>query len=310
MKHILLFVLFLIAAFCVAAGVMVPFAGSFGELFQWIGSADALTVVILWGLGFSAASFFFGMFTGDYSWVDRIWSVLPVAFVWYYAARGGFSLPLIITALLVTVWGTRLTWNFSIKGGYTGAEDYRWSILRGRITNPILWQLFNLLFIAFFQIGLFVLFTYPVMYIASFASAGMPSLFIPAAMLAAICITVETIADNQQRRFQTAKHGPKDTLPEQDREDAARGFLTRGLFGVSRHPNYFGELGFWWSVWLMALSFSGDLLGSGVFGPLALTALFIGSTVFTESLSSAKYPAYKEYQKTVSPIVPWFAKKG
>jgi steroid 5-alpha reductase family enzyme len=32
--------------------------------------------------------------------------------------------------------------------------------------------------------------------------------------------------------------------------------------------------------------------------------LFIGSTVFTESISAAKYPAYAEYQRTTSMLVP------
>ncbi|MDR1748631.1 MAG: DUF1295 domain-containing protein [Spirochaetaceae bacterium] len=306
MKQFLLFVIFLAAAFCTAVVLMILFAGGLGELLRWTGEADSLLVTAVLALGFSAAAFFFGIFTGDYSWVDRLWSTLPVAFVWYYAARGGFSLSLLITALLVTVWGCRLTWNFAMKGGYTGTEDYRWSILRGRITNPILWQLFSLLFISLFQIGLFVLFTYPVRYIASFPHEGMPYLFIPAAMLGAICIAIETIADNQQWRFQQAKHGPGDRAPARYREDIRRGFLTQGLFGVCRHPNYFGELGFWWSVWLMALSFGGGPMASGLFGPLALTVLFIGSTIFTESLSAAKYPAYREYRKKVSPIIPWF----
>lgn len=34
---------------------------------------------------------------------------------------------LLIMAVLVTVWGTRLTYNFARKGGYRfSAEDYRW----------------------------------------------------------------------------------------------------------------------------------------------------------------------------------------
>lgn len=28
-------------------------------------------------------------------------------------------------AVLVTLWGARLTYNFARKGGYTGMEDYR-----------------------------------------------------------------------------------------------------------------------------------------------------------------------------------------
>ena len=37
---------------------------------------------------------------------------------------------------------------------------------------------------------------------------------------------------------------------------------------------------------------------------LALSALFISSTFFTESISSPKYPAYKAYQKRVAMFWP------
>ena len=35
-----------------------------------------------------------------------------------------------------------------------------------------------------------------------------------------------------------------------------------------------------------------------------LTLLFIGSTIFTESITAAKYPAYVQYQRTTSMLVP------
>lgn len=37
---------------------------------------------------------------------------------------------------------------------------------------------------------------------------------------------------------------------------------------------------------------------------LALSALFISSTLFTESISNSKYPAYKAYQKRVAMFEP------
>jgi steroid 5-alpha reductase family enzyme len=37
-----------------------------------------------------------------------------------------------------------------------------------------------------------------------------------------------------------------------------------------------------------------------------LTLLFVGSTIFTESITKSKYPEYAGYQATTSMIVPWF----
>lgn len=41
-----------------------------------------------------------------------------------------------------------------------------------------------------------------------------------------------------------------------------------------------------------------------VVGTVILTSLFQGSTPLTEYLSSSKYPAYKQYQKTTSRLIP------
>lgn len=38
---------------------------------------------------------------------------------------------------------------------------------------------------------------------------------------------------------------------------------------------------------------------------LAYSAIFQGSTPFTESITSGKYPGYKAYQQRVSMSVPW-----
>jgi steroid 5-alpha reductase family enzyme len=86
-----------------------------------------------------------------------------------------------------------------------------------------------------------------------------------------------------------------------------RGFCNRGLFRLSRHPNYCGELGFWWSVWLAgALGSGGRVIDWSIAGALALSAVFIGSTQFTEEISASKYPGYRAYQASTSPILPWF----
>jgi steroid 5-alpha reductase family enzyme len=305
------FLLFIVLALCLSVIIMLPFAGGLSGFPAFIASANALLVIALWALGFSVCSYIFGIVTGDYSWVDRLWSTLPVAFVWYYAYRGGFSPALCAVAVLVTVWGIRLSLNFARKGGYSGTEDYRWIILRERIRNPFLWQLFSLLFISFYQIGLFVLFTYPVYSIAALTEGKASALFWVFAALGLAFICFETVADQQQWVFHAAKKAAaaKQNYPLAHLADVQRGFLSRGLFSLSRHPNYFGELGFWWSIWLMALSLIGDVILSGGFGPVMLTLLFIGSTIFTEGITSAKYPGYKDYQSRVSPIIPWFPRK-
>ena len=156
MKH---FIFFIITALLLSGVIILPFTGGVLHFVTFLTTANALLVVTLWAAGFAFTSFLFSIITKDYSWVDRSWSILPVAFVWYYAYRGSCTLPLCVVTALVTLWGARLTLNFARKGGYSGKEDYRWNILKVKIKNPFLWQLFNFLFISFFQVGMFVLFT-------------------------------------------------------------------------------------------------------------------------------------------------------
>lgn len=66
--------------------------------------------------------------TQNYSQVDKLWSVLPVLYAWILVS--GDDDRTFIMALLLTIWGGRLTYNFSRRCGYqwppwTGDEDYR-----------------------------------------------------------------------------------------------------------------------------------------------------------------------------------------
>jgi steroid 5-alpha reductase family enzyme len=305
------FLLFLAAATAVTFLVMmIPSGGPLG-LITFITLADPLLVVCFWTLGFALTSFAFGLVTSDYSWVDRLWSTLPVAFAWFYAWRGLFQRPFVLAAVAVTVWGGRLTYNFARRGGYTGMEDYRWPILKAKIGNPVFWQLFNFGFISHYQTALFVLFTLPLYGMVSARVNDGNPLFTGALFLMMLAVLFETLADQQQWNFQNAKAAFRAGQPvdEKYRADAARGFRTTGLFSVSRHPNYFGELSVWWFFWLAGSIYTGSWLNLTLTGPVLLTLLFVGSTIFTEGITAPKYPEYKAYRKRVSPIIPWFPGK-
>lgn len=308
------FILVLVAGFASGTAVLLFFSNARPEaaLASFL-SGNPLIPVIACAVGFAFCAFLAGLLTRDYSWVDRLWSVLPIFFAWFYAWRGGFNFPVVLAAIVVSAWGIRLSWNFAKKGGYAGGEDYRWAVLRERIRNPFAWQAFNLGFISFFQIGMFVLFTSPLHALAAAdvslrAAKPLNALFFClglALMIAAIVF--ESLADEQQWRFQEAKRLARagERVPDEFKDDIARGFRTSGLFGLSRHPNYFGELMTWLSLYLAVSSLTGSFLEWTLAGPVALCALFAGSTLFTESLSLAKYPEYARYRKRVSAVIPW-----
>lgn len=221
-----------------------------------------------------------------------------------------------IIAALVWVWGSRLTYNFFRKGGYalTG-EDYRWKIIQQGV-HPILFQIFNIVFIAFIQNVLLASILSPV-YVAWTASYNarnnmttpLNEIDYLAAALALTCLLIEAVADQQQWNFQTAKYaainaGKRLTGPY------AKGFIDTGLFKYSRHPNFFAEQCFWWSLCLFATAATGRWTGWWMGGAAALSALFQGSTWLTEKITAEKYSKYKEYQQTTSRLMLWFPGKA
>lgn len=268
-----------------------------------IGTSNALYTVMAITILTASASFLFGLITNDYSWTDRLWSTTPVGYAWIYAYAGSFNVVVTLGAVLVTIWGARLTFNFARRGGYAGGEDYRWPILRNKIGNPLFWQLFNLLFIAIYQQFLFICFTLPLYILSQQVSSSVGPITIIGSLLMLAFLTIETVADQQQYTFQQSKYGLMERYESYD-ADYQKGFRTGGLFSFSRHPNYLGELGVWWSIYLIGAASLGTVLHWSILGPIMLTLLFVGSTVFTESITTTKYPEYKNYQKKVWPIFP------
>lgn len=238
--------------------------------------------------------------TGNYSQVDRLWSLAPPLYVLHFALRAGFAdARLNLMVILTLAWGTRLTYNFARKGGYRrGGEDYRWPELRRRV-GPVAFQLFNLTFIAPMQNVLLLLLAAPAYAAWRVRGGGLGALDWLAVGAFLFFLVGETIADQQQWRFQTAK-------AERRRrgEEVTDEFLTTGLFRYSRHPNFFCEQAMWWAIYLFAVAATASWLNRWIAGPLFLTLLFQGSTRLTESLTAAKYPAYADYQSRTARLLP------
>ena len=62
--------------------------------------------------------FILGELTANVSQVDKLWSLLPIIYVWVVADHGDYTPRLLLMAMLVTAWGVRLTYNFSRHGAY------------------------------------------------------------------------------------------------------------------------------------------------------------------------------------------------
>lgn len=244
--------------------------------------------------GVIAVTWLLSVLTREYSWVDRIWSIVPPVYVGIVAHASSWSdHRLNLMLALTAAWGARLTFNYARKGGYApGGEDYRWAILRDRL-GPIGFQLFNATFIAPYQNLLLLLIALPAWVAASHPRPLGPADLALAAAFVAL-LAGEFIADQQQWNF----HQQKRARAARG-EPEPKGFVDTGLWAWSRHPNFVCELGQWWVVYLFSVAAGAGWLHVGLVGPVLLTLLFHGSTWFTESITAAKYPLYADYQRRV-----------
>jgi steroid 5-alpha reductase family enzyme len=259
--------------------------------------------------------FIVGEITKNNSQMDKLWSILPIVYAWIVVGKSGMNLRIVVMAILITLWGVRLTLNFAKKGAYSikfwsGEEDYRWVDLREdpNLNKRWKWALFNLFFISIYQNALVLAISLPLVAVMeSTVSFGIFDAIIAALLLGSIIL--ETIADKQQMTFQTKKY---ELLGQGMRlEDLPspydKGFNTHGVWGRSRHPNYFAEQSIWVVLYFFCISagvtnyifFNWTLIGS-----MFLILLFIGSSNFSEGISLKKYPAYKEYINKVPKYAP------
>lgn len=275
------------------------------------------TLIILVSIcgGSAAYCFIVGEITMNNSQMDKLWSLLPIAYAWVIAYKSNYNPRQVIMAVLVTLWALRLTVNFARKGAYTfkfwtGEEDYRWPILRSTkyFQKRPAWALFDLFFISIYQNAL-------VLAICLTSFASMESLE-PLGTLdyfgigfASIFLLIETAADEQQMFFHTTKRNllKEGKTLEELSEPFNKGFNTIGLWNRSRHPNYLGEQGFWLSLYFFVLGSKAvtyNFFSWSLVGPLLLVLLFLGSSSMQENISASKYPEYKNYIENVSKYIP------
>ena len=248
----------------------------------------------------TAACWVLSLVTGEFSWVDRVWSLAPAAYCLIVAVDSGFR-PARVTVMtvLVLLWSARLTGNFAVKGGYRpGGEDYRWAYLRGRLSK-LQFQLLNATFIHPGQMAIVFLFTAPIHQAWLYSAQPLGWLDYLAIVAFVVFLAGESVADAQMLRFQKNK---KRLVGEG--LDVEKPFMDGGLFRFSRHPNYFCEMGMWVTFYLFAISASNQVVHWTGLGCLLLIALFQGSINLTEEISSGKYPAYRDYQATVPRLIP------
>jgi steroid 5-alpha reductase family enzyme len=246
--------------------------------------ADVVATVVI---------FIFSRHFANSSFYDPYWSVIPplLAVYWFctnHAADANVTRAMLVTAL-VWLWGIRLTANWATYWGGLKHEDWRYPIVRVRAGRfAFLADFFGIHFYPTVQVFLACLPIYAVMTHGHVPLGWLDALAVVVTLGA---IAIETIADLQLHAFiKVRKPGT---------------FIDTGLWGWSRHPNYFGEISFWWGLMLFGLAAAPGQWWWIVPGTLTMTGMFLfASLPFMDNRSLERRPAYADYMKKVSGLVP------
>lgn len=275
----------LIAAIYLLAGVIGAFVFFSRPSILALFLADVVATIVVWA---------FGLLYENVSVYDPYWSVFPPVAFLLWAFYAGWSLPVILLLIASWYWGWRLTRNWVITFKGIGHEDWRYT--KYRSLHPALFHLIN--FFGLNMVPTLVVFAamLPGLKLYDIAASYSPSLYgegwggaflFFGFIVCLIAPTIQLIADKQSHDFRAAHPGEVCNV---------------GLWKHGRHPNYFGEILFWWGIWIMYVPFGG--IDWYVLGPIAMTALFLGISIpLMEHRQLANKPAYAEYKKQTRMLI-------
>jgi steroid 5-alpha reductase family enzyme len=216
---------------------------------------------------------------------------LPLALWWYWhPAAAGAADPVRfgLAAGLLGIWGIRLTANFLRGWPGLAHEDWRYTayrrlgMLRYRLVSLFGLQLTPTLIVFGAMLPVYALTRGP--------ARGPHLLDGLAAVVAGGALLLETAADEQKRRRQ-ALCAPGE-------------FVATGLWARCRHPNYLGEVGFWWGIFLFAPAAAWREAWTAV-GAVGMTLLFrLLSVPLMDRRLAGRYPGYAAFARRVPALLP------
>ena len=225
---------------------------------------DASIVDIVWGLGFVLAA-----------WASK--------FVTGASGAGNWLL-----VLMVTVWGLRLA-GYLAKRNLGKGEDFRYRAMRRkhgeRFALVSLYTVFGLQGALMFVVSL------PVTLGQREIDAGAGFVALLGFVVWAVGLYFEAVGDAQLARF---KRDPRNEGLVMD----------KGLWSLTRHPNYFGDCLVWWG-----LAIVGSAQGAGPWaflGAAVMTVLLVrvSGVAMLDRLLAKKKPGYAEYMARTSGFIP------
>lgn len=278
-------IVIVVAAYLSGAATILVGTGALSERLFDLGMIT-LTVVAFMSIVFALSELLRRLDIVDIAW-GPAFIVAAVASFIIGQQSIGLSVQSLVT-LLVGLWGFRL--SFSIFRRFIRHdEDKRYVELRSKWKGNLAINAYLRIFVT--QAILASIISIAVVYLNTSnvdSSLGLFAWIGLAVWL--VGFFFEVIGDAQLKKFLSDKKN-KGKL------------MTKGLWKLTRHPNYFGEAAMWWGIFIIVLEVPYGWIG--IITPVLITYLlyFVSGVPLTEK-SFSKKPGWKEYKHQTSKFVP------
>ncbi len=267
---------------------------------------NALVLAIELIFVYMAGMFFLSLMKKDNSIVDIAYGIGFIIVAWSTLLIFGNHtfIQLLITGL-ITIWGLRLSIRIYLRNKGK-PEDFRYKKWREE------WTWFKTR--SFFQIymlqGLIII---GISTVSIFINSSIHTR-LPNTIYSTILVIIGALAWVKGFFFEAVGDYQLSTFIKHQTELKARGetpaktVMDEGLWSMTRHPNYFGEVAMWWGLFIIALSVQGGIVT--IISPLIITFLLL--KVSGIPMLEAHYKGnaeYEAYQARTNALIPWFPKK-
>ena len=242
--------------------------------------ANVAATVIIWIIGniFKTASIY-----------DPYWSVQTIIIaILLIIEKGTISIGTIIFIIPILLWSIRLTYNFITTFHDLSYVDWRYKMLKEK--TKIFYPIVNLLGIHLVPTIIVYVASIPLFYYI-LNDITFNYLSIIGIIIMLIAISFEYFADINMHSF---------IKNRKSRSEINR----NGIWKYSRHPNYFGEILFWYGLALFVIIPDINQIQL-IIGPILNNLLFLCISIPMAEKNMSKYKDdFLNYKKSVRMLIP------
>lgn len=196
-----------------------------------------------------------------------------------------------VLVALACLWAGRLALHLARRNLGHG-EDYRYRAMRAKQGSDAQFARWSLIWVFGLQATIAWLVSLPLQLGQTGVSGALGPVALAGIALFAIGLFFEAVGDAQLAAFK------KDPVNKGK-------LMTSGLWGLTRHPNYFGDACVWTGLALIAAEAPFGWIA--LFSPALMTFFLVkvsGKALLERKLRKT-YPEYADYERRVSGFAPW-----